>query len=390
MNTAESLSVTVMLCTCNRPAMLRDALESIRRQTARSALARIIVSENSTSDESEAVCREFPDLPLAYLKQRPPVPILMHLGAIWHLVESPLVAILHDDDWWAPGHLKSAIDVLQSNEHCAATYSSFLESYAPQSYSWFNQCYFLSWLASGCNFSQPVSLLDPAGVMLACLLNTGFHYSSVVGRKAAMWDAYSRIVSAKNNFDNDRTFPVFLSKHGLIGYLTSPEVFVRMHPFRDAFRPEYVNCGYMVLAQKTTRWLRKNYPDQVALAAERFNELASRMSPHQAGCVSGWLEAYAYGPQRSTLIKECGVDLHALAARMPLNAQAARMLRGLLPTWAFTAIKAVCPPILWKAASWCRRNAFKTIKAVCPSILLKAARCCRRKVFPSMPNSRLL
>ncbi len=357
MNNTKSLTVTVMLCTCNRPAMLRDALQSLQRQTARSALARIVVSENSLNDQSEAVCREFPDLPLAYLKQRPPVPILSHLGAMWRLVESPLVAILHDDDWWAPGHLKSAIDALQSNERCAATYSSFLESYRPQSYGWFNQCYFLSWLALGCDFSRSVGFLDPTGVMLACLLNAGFHYSTVVGRKEAMWDAYSSVVQTGNAFDNDRTFPVFLSKHGLIGYLTSPEVFVRLHPSRDAFSPDYMDCGHMVLAQKMTRWLRNTYPDQVALAAARFNELAAKVPPHEAACVLGWIEGCAYEPQRSTLIKECGVDINALAARVPRAALAASLPRRILPGWAFNGIKAVCPPILWN----CTRHLYSQI-----------------------------
>jgi hypothetical protein len=374
MNTTESLSVTVTLCTCNRPAMLRDALESIRGQTARSAVARIIVSENSLNDESEAVCREFSDLPIKYVKQRPPVPILEHLGAIWHLVESPLVAILHDDDWWAPGHLESAIEVLQSNERCAATYSSFLESYRPQSYGWFNQCYFLSWFALGCDFSRSASLLDPTDVMLSCLLNAGLHYSTVVGRKEAMWDAYSRVFDTGNAFDNDRTFPVFLSRHGSIGYLTAPEVFVRLHPSRDAFRPDYLNCGHMVLAQKMTRWLLKNYPEQAALAAARFNELASRVPSHEAGCVLGWIEGCAYEPQRSTLIRECGLDFDALAARVPRPASAPSLPQRILPKWAFNGIKAVCPPIVWNCARRLRdclggRWYIKAMKAVCPPIL---------------------
>jgi hypothetical protein len=87
--------------------MLRDALESIRRQSAVDAVARIVVSENGLNEESGKVCAEFPDLPIVYLLQNPPIPALLHLKAIWHQVESPLVAILHDDDWWAPGHLIS-------------------------------------------------------------------------------------------------------------------------------------------------------------------------------------------------------------------------------------------------------------------------------------------
>jgi hypothetical protein len=320
--------------------MLRDGLASIRQQTAKSSIARVVVSENSVSDESEAVCKDFADLPLVYVKQRPPISALSHLGAIWHLVESPLVAILHDDDWWAPRHIESATSAMQSNARCVATYSSFLESYGPQSCGWCNHCASLSWLATGCDFSQPLALLDPVGVMLACLLNAAFHYSTVVGRKEAMWDAYSHNLSRGNAFDNDRTFPVFLSRHGLVGYVTVPEVFVRQHPFRDAWRPEVLRIGHMALARETTRWLQEHYPDQVASAAEKFKVLAMKMSPQEAERVWCMLSDCVWEPQRSTLIKKCNVNFNALAARRPC---------GLLPRWAFTAMKELCPPVLWRA-----------------------------------------
>src|SRR5450631_3615593 len=93
--------ITVLLCTFNRPEMLREALESVRQQTAHTAIARIVVSENSMNEESGSICDEFSDLPVVYVRQRPPVAPLLHVKTIWSLVESPLVAILHDDDWWA-------------------------------------------------------------------------------------------------------------------------------------------------------------------------------------------------------------------------------------------------------------------------------------------------
>lgn len=320
--------------------MLREALESVRRQTALATITRIVVSENSLNEESRSVCAEFADLPIVYVQQRPPVVALLHIKAIWCLVESPLVAILHDDDWWAPGHLRSALDVLQSDERCVATYSSFLESHGPRSFGWPNQCYFLAWLAAGGDYSQPQLFLDPPSVMLGCLLNAGFHYSTVVGRKEAMWDAFSRNIARGNTFDNDRTFPVFLSRHGSVGYVATPDVFVRQHPFRDAWSPEHLKRGHMKMAQETTRWLLEAYPQEVALAAAKFKSVVGELGP-EANQIWRMLRSAIYEPQWSTLVRECGVDLTAVKGRLD---------HGLLPRWANQLVQDVCPPIVLRWA----------------------------------------
>lgn len=332
-----NVPTTVVLCTCNRPHMLRDALRSLREQTARDSIARVLVSENSPNGESEKVCAEFPELPILYVQQRPPVPVLRHIEVIWHLVETPLAAILHDDDWWMPTHLRSALDALASNERCVAVYSSFLESYGPHGVSWLNQCYYLAWLATGGETAQSVVFLDRPAAMLACLLNAGLHYSTVVGRSAALWDAFRRNISRGNAFDNDRTFPVFLSQHGPIGYVTSPNGFVRSHTSRQAWTPEHLSRGHMKLAQETTRFLLASFPQEVADAAARFRSIAKSLDSSSAETLWRVLKDCAYEPQRSTLVDECGVELSAL--RPPCTQSG-------IPRWAVDVFDATCPASL--------------------------------------------
>ena len=352
-------TITILLCTCNRPKMLREALESVRQQTLQSAINRIVVSENSLTEDSRSVCAEFGDLPVLYVQQRPPVPALLHLKAIWGLIESPLVAILHDDDWWAPDHLKAALDVLNSHEQCVAVYSSFLESFGPRGYAWLNQVYYLAWLAAGCDFSPLVVFLNPADIMLGCLLNAGFHYSTVVGRTEAMWDACWRNITRGNTFDNDRTFPVFLSQHGTVGYVTTPNVFVRQHPFRDAWSAEHLLRGHMNIARETTLWLLANYPQQVTMAAAKFKLLARELDSASADKIWMVLRNGISEPQWSTLIRECGVELTAM--KHPLS-------HSLLPSWANTLINAICPPfvyhwtmkIMWHRLIFIRQNKIRT------------------------------
>ncbi len=316
--------------------MLREALTSIQQQTAVDSIARIIVSENSVNTDSESVCAEFGTLPILYTQQSPSVSALAHVAAIWHLVQSPLVAVLHDDDWWAPHHLQAALDMLHGNEACVATYSSFLESHGPQSFGWLSQCYLLSWLATGGDFAKR-QYLDSAGVMLACLINAGFHYSTVVGRKEAMWEAFAQNIRRGNTFDNDRTFPVFLSQFGPIGYIATPDVFVRQHPFRDAWSPEHLARGHMKMSQETTRWLLANYPKDIDLAADRFLSVVERLSPNEARKIWSMLRHAVYEPQWSTLVRDCGINLTAVKRQLP---------DGLLPGWINWMIHEACPPAL--------------------------------------------
>jgi hypothetical protein len=317
--------------------MLREALESIRRQTARAAIARVVVSENSLNAESEAVCGQFSDLPILYVQQRPPVAPLLHPRAVWQHVNTPAVAILHDDDWWAATHLRSSLDALDAQESCAAVFSSFFESYGPKGTPWLNQYYYFAWVAAGADTMQSLVYMDPPAVMLACLINAGLHYSTVVGRTEPLRDALERNVSRGNSFDNDRTFPVFLSTHGPVGYVLTPEVFVRNHLTRFAWGAEYLKAGHMKLAQATTRWLAQHYPNEVSAAAARFNSTARALDGSSADAFWNILRTGTFEPQWSTLVTECGLELPAM--RRPRE-------NALLPLWAKEMLNGLCPPAL--------------------------------------------
>lgn len=271
-------SLSVIIPTCDRPGFLREALNSVRAQTYRQRIGQVIVSENGLSDLSAAVTRDFSDLPLTYVSQRPPQAPLLHLKAIWPHVRLPQVAFLHDDDWWAPDHIASALALLDRAPDCAAVFSSFYETAGPAfpaqlpvGKPW------RVWAASGCNFSEPTIILDSVSTTLCCLLDANFHYSTLVGRAEAVRDAYEKVVEAGNTYDNDRLFGIFLSKHGSIGYLTRPDVFVRIHSQQDCMTQENRNAGWAKKAD-TTRWLLKAEPEKIAEAAEKFNKTSESLS----------------------------------------------------------------------------------------------------------------
>jgi hypothetical protein len=253
---------------------------------------------------------------------------MLHLKAIWDCVRGPVVALLHDDDWWEPHHLEAALRVLNDNATCAATYSSFYHTDGPRFLFQVSHFAWQVWIATKCDFSRQAIVMDDISVLLSCLLNTSFHYSSVVARREAFWHAYNRVVDTGNTYDNDRTFPVFLSEHGPIGYLTRPSVMVRSHAGQDCLRPEFTENHWQLL-NNTTKFLLGAMPDKARQAAERFNaEVRTLQRVH-------WDRYYhVRDPFRSTLIEQCGLNL--LPNNHPISVK--------------SILKGLCPPFLWEAA----------------------------------------
>jgi glycosyltransferase involved in cell wall biosynthesis len=288
---------------------LSDALESVRQQTARDSIAEIIVSENSTNDESKEICSRFPDLPIVYVQQKPPVSPLLHAKIIMEVAKSPIIALLHDDDWWAPGHIESALRVLKDNTKCAAVFSNIYETNGPTfPTDRIPEKQWLVWMSSGCDFGPPALILDQISVFMSCLLDAAFHYSTVVARNHAMRQAFGEVHASNNGYDNDRTFPIFLSHHGSIGYLTVPDTYILLHSNQDSARASNLSEGWS-LKSRTTKWLLQKYPLQVAQAVKLFNSVNTTLRATSEPWLVSQFTDYLGEPHRTTLRQECGFNL---------------------------------------------------------------------------------
>lgn len=332
-----SLLVSLIIGTRDRPELIKEALESVRGQTARDRIAQIIVSEGGSTLASKKTCDLFPDLPIIYFDHRPPMSMAERVNKFWEPIKHPLVAILHDDDWWAPRHLEDALPLLESNPGCAAVYARWYESYGPEDPPVASDVAWLAWIAAGCDFRPPVVVLDSVGVLLGNLLNGSCHYSSLVGRREAMRDAYIKMVEGGNLFDNDRLFPINLSAFGSVGYVTTPNTFVRLHPGMESMRPEHAPRMF-TLIRDTTRWLLKTQPEKIALAVKRFNETMSSLPLEELPRLRQAICDRVQEPQWTTLLEECGLNLLRLKESeppLPLSSQKARRF-----------LKQCCPPVL--------------------------------------------
>ena len=115
---------SILITTAKRPHFLPTALESVARQTALDRIGEVIVIENGEDRRSEAICQKFPNLPIKYIYRNPPVPLSRWMVATLSEASLPMVAMLHDDDWWLDFHLERSLRKLDQEHSLSAVYSS--------------------------------------------------------------------------------------------------------------------------------------------------------------------------------------------------------------------------------------------------------------------------
>jgi len=258
--------ITVIIPTASRPAMLRTALKSVAEQTARDKIGRIFVSENGGTRDSEQVCAEFPSLPITYLFRVPTTP--HEHGRILHqdCLQGEFTAYLHDDDWWGPSHLKNALEAFEANPN-AGTYASAHFAVAGEisqlgcgdiSFPWF-----------GSNYAPLSSIweLSRLNVLMAELLNTMAHYSTMVARTEVLRKA-AYIFDLGNPFDNDRMLIFALSTFGTFLYNPLPEAFIRNHAAQDTSNFEM--SKRIEIMRETTRWMVQSSGKSWEMVATSF------------------------------------------------------------------------------------------------------------------------
>jgi hypothetical protein len=268
--------VTIVLPTVSRPAMLRTALESVADQSASDAISRIFVSENGASRESEAVCREFPSLPITYVFRNSMSPMDHARTLMRECLHGELTAILHDDDWWAPSHLANAMWNLKSNTDAVAYCANHLLVAAESSLPKCCDTQLFAWF--GANYAPLNSVweLSRTNVLMGGLLGTMAHYSSLVVRTAAMKSA-AYVYDLENPFDNDRMLLFALSKSGSLMFNPLPEVFVRYHGAQEcASFDSYTKIKHMC---DTTRWMVQTNGKPLEIVAKTFMKRVAMCPP---------------------------------------------------------------------------------------------------------------
>lgn len=329
-------TISVAIPTCNRPALLRDALESVRRQSARAAIAEVIVSENCSNAESKSVCGEFADLPIVYLYQEPSA--FLHLKVILERVRSPLVAILHDDDWWECHHLANGLSHLRLHPDASAYWTTSFFVYDKR--SWIIGCWNISvWMVAGFPALTDLAKLDAKKAALACVCNAPAHYSTLIARTDVLVESYNEVLRTKSPLDSDRMLFLALVKRGPALVNLVPQVFIRRHAAQE--QEKFSSTASTEHMETTTRSVLAICRELGLDVAQEFNRLYDECPVPEF---------------RDRLIE--AFDPRVLNELRRQNALPFKLLHS--PTRkAKWLLQQACPPFLWRGARELRRIAGK-------------------------------
>lgn len=174
-----SVRISAVVCTHNRAAYLRKALQSLVDQTLSQELYEIIVVDNGSQDNTKGVVSEFSDVRnLRYLYE-PVIGLSRARNTGWRNAQGEYVAYLDDDAVACPGWLAKFLNVFETFEPSPGTVGGKCEPIweAPQpgwlSDKMLSRLAILDWSdvpiiineqqwVAGCNIAFPRELLQKA------------------------------------------------------------------------------------------------------------------------------------------------------------------------------------------------------------------------------------
>jgi glycosyltransferase involved in cell wall biosynthesis len=112
-------SISVVVPTYNRPALLRQALASIRKLERECFAFEILVGDNGSDPDTPGVAAEFDARRLPVSTPGPSAARNVCLRA----ATNELIAFLDDDDVWLEGHLRPHLDKLSARPDLKAVFS---------------------------------------------------------------------------------------------------------------------------------------------------------------------------------------------------------------------------------------------------------------------------
>jgi glycosyltransferase involved in cell wall biosynthesis len=115
----EARRISVVVPTCDRPELLRDALASIRAVENAELSFEILVGDNGSSPETPRLAEEFGAVHLKVDKRGAGAA----RNAAFRAATGEFIAFLDDDDIWRPGHIADHVAALDAHPELAAVIS---------------------------------------------------------------------------------------------------------------------------------------------------------------------------------------------------------------------------------------------------------------------------
>jgi acetyltransferase-like isoleucine patch superfamily enzyme/glycosyltransferase involved in cell wall biosynthesis len=268
------MEISVLIPTAKRPELLRDALKSVQLQTDLKAIKEVVVIENLLDERSKDVCNEFPDLPIKYiLRDRPITPGKATSEDFIKHTSCDYIAFLFDDDWWDEGHVKRAIEAHAENK-IVASYGSCVFATAKDGYFCSVDYSFNQYFAASNHLNKNKWVFNIKDLIVASLLRTTFHYSTLVVRKDVFSEVYKKISSDGNPYDTDRIFAVELGRFGNVSIDSRVCAYIRNHENTERNRMCRTIGTHQIWWDQTTKKILKTSSE---FGIDLKNEFKKRM-----------------------------------------------------------------------------------------------------------------
>jgi glycosyltransferase involved in cell wall biosynthesis len=120
---ATTPTVTVCIPTYNRSGLLRESLQSVLWQSLRDI--EVVVSDNASTDDTEAVVRSFGDPRVVYDRNPENLGLFANMSRCLRLGSGKYRVVLPDDDLMLPGNLERKVAFLERHPEAAMIHSGF-------------------------------------------------------------------------------------------------------------------------------------------------------------------------------------------------------------------------------------------------------------------------
>ncbi len=211
--------VTVAIPTRNRAEYLRECLQSVLSQKLEDI--EVFVSDNASTDDTEAVVKSFDDDRVRYSPLKIDVGRYGNLTRCLHLGSAPYVALLTDDDTMLPENLERKVAILDQSPDVGIVHSAFHHrSIFPDGSSRMEK-----------NFHQffPVDTIEPGSVVVSRLLSEAYYITipaALIRRSLVQAESYDE----RDGSPADLGLSLRIARRTNVAFVPDPLVVCSLQP----------------------------------------------------------------------------------------------------------------------------------------------------------------
>jgi glucosyl-dolichyl phosphate glucuronosyltransferase len=157
----QNLSISVVICSYNRAAYIKEAMESLRLQSLTKKDFEIIIVNNNSTDNTEQVCRlyitEHPEVNIQYFNEsQQGASFARNTGA--SMAKGILLCFMDDDAIAEPDYLERIVHFFKEHPDAGGLGGRIIPKYIPDEPAWMS--YYVSSMVGNFDYSKEVSVFS--------------------------------------------------------------------------------------------------------------------------------------------------------------------------------------------------------------------------------------